>query len=102
MVFTYRLVDAEQTTFQVATRIDRRGCEHMISVVAVVRIDRVDGDIFVCRDQATRRPDRSSRGAVFSSSQSSIGGGAITRADPQTIIVTAEKYVSHTDRNGGA
>src|SRR3546814_13771177 len=68
----------------------------MISVVAVVRIDRVDGDIFVCRDQATRRPDRSSSGGVFSSSQSSIGGGAITRADHQTIIVAAENYVGHT------
>src|SRR3546814_16244955 len=87
MVFTYRLVDAEQTTFQVATRIDRRGCEHMISVVAVVRIDRVDGDIFVCRDQATRRPERSSSGGVFSSSQSSIGGGHLTRHDHQTLIV---------------
>src|SRR3546814_17846234 len=68
----------------------------MISVVAVVRIDRVDGDIFVCRDQATRRPDRSSSGGVFSSSQSSIGGGAITRADHQTIIVAAENDVGHT------
>src|SRR3546814_17982764 len=68
----------------------------MISVVAVVRIDRVDGDIFVCRDQATRRPDRSSSGGVFSSSQSSIGGGAITRADHQTIIVAADNDVGHT------
>src|SRR3546814_12650754 len=68
----------------------------MISVVAVVRIDRVDGDIFVCRDQATRRPDRSSSGGVFSSSQSSIGGGAITRADHQTLIVAAENAVGHT------
>src|SRR3546814_15169244 len=68
----------------------------MISVVAVVRIDRVYVDIFVCRDQATRRPDRSSSGGVFSSSQSSIGGGDITRADHQTIIVAAENDVGHT------
>src|SRR3546814_19237329 len=89
-VFTYRLVDAEQTTFQVATRIDRRGCEHMISVVAGGRLDRVDGDIFVCRDQATRRPARSSSGGVFSSSKSPIGFGAIKRAAHPTHPSRAE------------
>src|SRR3546814_2075960 len=86
-VFTYRLVDAEQTSFQVATRIDRRWCVHMSSVVACVRIDWVDGDIFVCRDQASRRTDIFRSGVVFSSRPSSIGGGDVTTpADHQAAL----------------